>query len=92
VCIPWEDEDEVIQLANDTAYGLSAFVWTGDTAKGIKIANEIKAGWVMINGGGGQVQGHPYGGMKESGIGREHCLEGMLESFTELKGILVNLD
>lgn len=92
VCIPWENEDELIQLANDTAYGLSAYIWTGDTAKGIKIANEVKAGWIMINGGGGQVQGQPYGGMKESGMGREHSLEGMLDSFTELKSVIINLD
>lgn len=92
VCIPWETEGEVIDLANDTDYGLSAFIWTRNTGKAILLAKEIKAGWIMINGGGGQVQGHPYGGMKESGLGREHCLEGMLESFTELKGILVNLD
>jgi betaine-aldehyde dehydrogenase len=92
VCVPWEDEEEVIRMANDTLYGLTAFIWSKNTSKAIKMANEIKAGWIIINSGGGQQQGHPYGGMKESGIGKEHSLEGMLESYTELKGIIINLD
>lgn len=91
VCIPWEDENEVIDLANDTDYGLAAFLWSRDVAKAIKTAQEINAGWIVINGGGGQVQGQPYGGMKESGLGREHSLEGMLESYTELKSVIINL-
>lgn len=91
-CIPFDTEEEAIKMANDTHYGLAAFVWSSDTGRAIRVAHSIDAGWVMVNGGGGQIQGHPYGGMKQSGLGREHCLEGMLESFTELKGVLVNLD
>lgn len=92
VCIPWENEEEVIRLANDTTYGLAAYIWTGNAARGMKVAREIKAGWIMINGGGAQVQGQPYGGMKESGLGREFSFEGMIDSFTELKSVLVNMD
>ncbi len=92
VCIPWEDENEVIHLANDTDYGLAAFIWSKDVAQAIKTAHEINAGWIVINGGGAQVQGQPYGGMKESGLGREQSLEGMLGSYTELKAVLINLD
>ena len=91
-CIPFDTEEEAIRMANDTAYGLAAFVWSKDTARAIRVAHQIDAGWVMVNSGGAQVQGHPYGGMKESGLGREHCLEGMLESFTELKGYIVNME
>lgn len=92
VAIPWEDEEEVIRMANDTKYGLAAFVWTHDSAKGMRIAHSIEAGWVLINRGGAQILGHPYGGMKDSGLGREHSIEGFLESYTQIKSVMVNLD
>lgn len=92
VCIPWETEEEVLKLANETKYGLAAFVWTKDTAKGMNFAHKIDTGWVLVNGAGGQTAGHPYGGVKESGLGREYCLEGLLESFTELKSVVVSTD
>ena len=92
ICIPFETEEEVIAMANETKYGLAAFIWTQDTAKALRVAREIEAGWTLINGAGGQIAGQPYGGVKESGLGREYCLEGMLESFTELKSVVVSLD
>ena len=92
VCIPWENEEEVIKLANDTTYGLAGYVWCKNGAHGMKVAREIKAGWLVVNGGYGQTQGQPYGGMKESGLGREHSLEGMLESYTDIKSVIVNMD
>ncbi len=91
VAIPWEDEGEVIEMANDTNYGLAAFVWTHDAAKGMRVAHSINAGWILVNRGGAQILGQPYGGMKESGLGRENSLEGLLESYTEIKSIMVNL-
>ena len=90
-CIPWDTEEEVLALANETRYGLAGFVWTADVAHGIEFGEKIEAGWVQVNTAGGQIGGHPYGGVKESGLGREYCLEGMLESFTELKAMIVNL-
>jgi len=92
VAIPWEDEDEVIRMANDTHYGLSAFVWTHDVTRGLRAAKAIETGWVQINRGLGQIVGHPYGGIKQSGFGREYCLEGMLESFTQIKSVSLNLN
>lgn len=92
VCIPWEDEKEVVRLANDTEYGLAAFVWSGNAAKAMKMAHEIRAGFVLVNNGGGQIMGNPYGGMKVSGLGREFSLEGMLDSYTELKSVLVDME
>ena len=92
ICIPFESEEEAIALANETKYGLAAFIWTQDTAKAIRVSRDIEAGWTLINGAGGQIAGQPYGGVKESGLGREYCLEGMLESFTELKSVVVSLD
>jgi len=51
----------------------------------------IESGWVQVNQGVGQAPGHSYGGYKQSGIGREFSLEGMLESFTQRKNVTVNL-
>jgi betaine-aldehyde dehydrogenase len=91
VAIPWEDEAEVIRMANDTHYGLAAYVWCRDISKALKTAHAIEAGWVQVNQGIGQVVGQPYGGFKESGMGRENSLEGMLEGFTQRKSVTVNL-
>ncbi len=92
VVAPWEDEDEVIKLANDNDYGLAAFIWTKDTTKALKVANQLESGWVQINRGGGMMTGHSYGGYKQSGIGREYSLESMLDSFTQVKSIMINFE
>ncbi|MFC9357496.1 aldehyde dehydrogenase family protein [Rhodococcus sp. NPDC057014] len=88
--IPWEDEDDVIRMANDTHYGLSAFIWTHDIGRALRAAHSIEAGWVQVNQGGGQVLGQSYGGYKRSGIGREFSLEGMVESFTQRKHVSID--
>jgi acyl-CoA reductase-like NAD-dependent aldehyde dehydrogenase len=92
VAIPWESEDEVIAMANDTHYGLSAFVHTKNIGAAIRTAHRIDAGWVQVNHGGGQVLGQSYGGYKTSGMGREFSLEGMLEAYTHRKHISINLN
>ena len=92
VAIRWTDEDEVIRMANDSHYGLAAYVWTHDIGAGLRAAHAIESGWVQVNQGGGQLPGHSYGGYKQSGLGREFSLEGMLESFTQRKNVTVNLD
>ncbi|MBI2750538.1 MAG: aldehyde dehydrogenase family protein [Burkholderiales bacterium] len=92
VAIPWEDEQDAVRMANDSHYGLAAYVWTHDIGKALRTAHAIESGWVQINQGLGQSPGHSYGGMKQSGIGREFSLEGMLDSFTQRKSVTVNLN
>src|SRR5215813_6471965 len=91
VAIRWSDEAEAIRMANDSHYGLAAYVWTHDIGRGLRAAHAIEAGWVQVNQGLGQSPGHSYGGIKQSGIGREFSLEGMLDSFTHRKNVTVNL-
>jgi acyl-CoA reductase-like NAD-dependent aldehyde dehydrogenase len=92
VAIPWRDEAEAIRMANDSHYGLAAYVWTHDIGSGLRTAHAIESGWVQVNQGLGQQPGHSYGGYKQSGIGREFSLEGMLDSFTQRKNVTVNLN
>ena len=91
VAIKWTDEQEAIRMANNTHYGLAGYVWTKDIGRALRTAHALEAGWVQINQGLGQSPGHSYGGVKQSGIGREFSLEGMLDSFTVKKNVTVNL-
>ena len=83
VIIPFEDEAEAIGLANDTPYGLAAYVQTGSTARAERVASRLRAGAIHINGGGFNY-GSPFGGYKQSGNGREGGLLG-LEDYLETK-------
>lgn len=89
--IRWSEEDEVVRMANDSHYGLAAFVFCQDLGAALRTAHRIDSGWVQVNQGGGQQVGQSYGGMKHSGVGREFSLEGMLEGFTQVKQINVRL-
>ena len=87
--IPFEDEQEAIRLANDTKYGLFATVWTGDPARGHRLAARIKAGQIGINMPYTAFPGIPFGGYKQSGFGRELGLE-TLDMYLETKSVLVS--
>jgi betaine-aldehyde dehydrogenase len=91
VSIPWEKEEEAIRMANDSHYGLAAYVYSHDIGKALRTAHAIESGWVQVNQGLGILPGTSYGGFKQSGIGREYSLEGMLDSYTQRKCITVNL-
>lgn len=90
--IPWSDVDDVVSMANDSHYGLAAFVFSRELNRALSMAHRIDSGWVQVNQGGGQLVGQSYGGMKNSGIGRELSLEGMLEGFTQIKQVNVRLN
>lgn len=79
--------DELIEAANDTNYGLAASIWTGDVAAGQRLSRKIKAGTVWVNIHNFVYSQAPYGGFKQSGIGRELGREG-LEAYTEVKNII----
>ena len=83
VIIPFMNEKEAIEIANDTPYGLAAYLQTGDSEKAERVASQLRAGAVHINGGGFNY-GSPFGGYKQSGNGREGGTLG-LEDFQEIK-------
>ncbi|EHK63347.1 aldehyde dehydrogenase [Achromobacter arsenitoxydans] len=86
VALPFADEDDVVQQANDTAFGLAAGMWTGDYARAWRVAREIEAGSIWINT---YKQSHiatPFGGFKASGIGREKGLHG-LRLYSQVKSL-----
>ena len=86
----FEGEEEALSLANDSDYGLSAFVWTGDLAKGHRLADRLDVGMVWLNT---QIARHlpaPFGGAKQSGFGREGG-EYSLETFTNVRNVCVSL-
>ncbi|MDE3189828.1 MAG: aldehyde dehydrogenase [Acidobacteriota bacterium] len=89
VAIPFEDEADAVRIANDVKYGLFATVWTGDAARGHRVARAIKAGMVGINTPYTAFPGIPFGGYKQSGFGRELSVE-TLELYLETKGVLVS--
>src|SRR5438094_1594583 len=86
--IPFEDEKDAIRIANDVQYGLFATVWTGDPARGHRVASRIKAGTVGINMPYTAFPGIPFGGYKQSGFGRELGRE-TLDLYLETKSVLV---
>jgi acyl-CoA reductase-like NAD-dependent aldehyde dehydrogenase len=86
--IPFEDEADAIRIANDVRYGLMATVWTGDPARGHRVAARIKAGTVGVNMPYTAFPGIPFGGYKQSGFGRELGLE-TLELYLETKSVIV---
>ena len=83
VIIPFENEDEAIAIANDTPYGLAAYLQTGDPVRARRVAARLRAGAIHINGGGFNY-GSPFGGYKQSGNGREGGIMG-IEDFLETK-------
>ena len=83
--IEWEDEQDVIKMANDVKYGLTAYIITSDIEKAKEVASQIEAGYIWINSAG-RYPGAPFGGWKMSGIGVEECVDEM-KSYGRIKNI-----
>jgi acyl-CoA reductase-like NAD-dependent aldehyde dehydrogenase len=86
VAMPFDDEEEGIALANDTDYGLYNYIWTGDTAQGLRVAKRLRVGNVGMNTVGRHLEA-PFGGFKKSGIGRDWG-SFALQAYTELQSIV----
>lgn len=83
--IPFETEDEAIEIANDTPYGLSAYIQSGDPERIRRVSRQLRAGMVQVNGTS-RPPGSPFGGYKQSGLGREGGKYG-IEDFLEVKAV-----
>lgn len=77
--IAYEDEEDAIRIANDSDYGLSGAVWSADEARALRVARRIRTGTLMVNGGVYYQADAPFGGYKQSGLGREMGPEGFAE-------------
>jgi betaine-aldehyde dehydrogenase len=86
----WNDWDEMMGRANSVKFGLTANIWTNDISLANRTAKAVQAGLVWINGQGGRVPGSPFGGYKESGMGKEGDLSDLL-SYTQEKCLQTNL-
>ncbi|HYB72971.1 MAG TPA: aldehyde dehydrogenase family protein, partial [Candidatus Sulfotelmatobacter sp.] len=83
-------EEEVIRRANETTYGLAAYFYSRDYARIVRVSEGLEAGLVGVNDGQGCTHEIPFGGFKESGLGREGGRQG-IEEYMEVKSVVVNL-
>jgi betaine-aldehyde dehydrogenase len=88
--IPFEDEDDVIAQVNDSPYGLSGSLWTRDIGRALRTARRVRSGVLGINTNSSVHTEAPFGGYKQSGLGRELGMHGLL-LYTEVKNVYVDL-
>ena len=90
-CLTFDDEEEAIRIANDTRYGLGAGLWTEDMRRAFRVSNRLQAGSVYVNSFRVVSYMSPFGGYKQSGIGRENGLEAIRE-YQQTKSVWFNLN
>jgi acyl-CoA reductase-like NAD-dependent aldehyde dehydrogenase len=88
--MPFDSEEEAVQLANGSEYGLSAEIWTRDLSRAHRVAAQLDVSHVTVNGGGGFGIEAPFGGVKQSGFGREGGYESILQ-YSRVKNVWINL-
>jgi acyl-CoA reductase-like NAD-dependent aldehyde dehydrogenase len=88
---PFEDEAEAIEIANDTPYGLSGSIWTGNIGRAIRVARAVETGNLSVNSHSSVRYWTPFGGFKQSGLGRELGPDA-LDAFTEVKNVFIATD
>jgi acyl-CoA reductase-like NAD-dependent aldehyde dehydrogenase len=89
--LPFRDEDEAIGLANDTEYGLSGSLWTRDLGRALRVCRGVETGALSVNSHSSVRYWTPFGGMKQSGLGRELGPDA-LQSFTDVKNVFISTD
>jgi acyl-CoA reductase-like NAD-dependent aldehyde dehydrogenase len=88
---PFADEAEAIALANDTPYGLSGSIWTGNVGRAIRVARGVETGNLSVNSHSSVRYWTPFGGFKQSGLGRELGPDA-LDAFTETKNVFISTE
>ena len=91
VVIPFDDEADAIRICNDSEYGLSGSVWTENGAKALRVARAMEAGAISVNSNSSVRYSTPFGGFKQSGLGREHSMA-VMDGYTELKNVFIATD
>lgn len=86
----WSDTQQALEIANSVEYGLTASIWTSDIGAAMQTARQVRTGYIWVNGVGTHFRAVPFGGYKNSGVGREESLDEML-SYTETKVINIML-
>ncbi|QLG60323.1 aldehyde dehydrogenase family protein [Halorarum salinum] len=89
--MPFADEAEVIDLINDTEYGLAAYIWTSTLQRAHRLADRVEVGKVSINSPSGGRLGVPHGGQKRTGFGRKNDFAETMREFNQAKGLLIDL-
>jgi betaine-aldehyde dehydrogenase len=84
--LKWTDEENMLERVNALEYGLTASIWTRDLDRAHRLASRIEAGFMWINDAGPHYLGVPFGGYKQSGIGKEECFDEML-ACTQVKNV-----